>query len=223
LLSLEENSPLQKVIDNNLVPKFIANLARDDFPQIQFESAWCITNIACGEHKFAQNLLDHGAIEALIKLLAAQNIEVIEQAIWALGNLAGDNVNIRNLIIQRGAVEPIAAIVSACPAGTSFCRNSAWALTNLCRGRPVPAFYLIKNAIIAMAKVLIENSKVEIISDICWAFSYVTDEGKDGFKTIIESNVVGRIIQLLEHQNLSISVPCLRTIGNLLTGSDEET
>jgi hypothetical protein len=49
----------------------------------------------------------------------------------------------------------------------------------------VPAFYLIKNAIIAMAKVLIENSKVEIISDICWAFSYVTDEGKDGFKTII--------------------------------------
>jgi hypothetical protein len=205
LLSLEENSPLQKVIDNNLVPKFIANLARDDFPQIQFESAWCITNIACGEHKFAQNLLDHGAIEALIKLLAAQNIEVIEQAIWALGNLAGDNVNIRNLIIQRGAVEPIAAIVSACPAGTSFCRNSAWALTNLCRGRPVPAFYLIKNAIIAMAKVLIENSKV------------------DGFKTIIESNVVGRIIQLLEHQNLSISVPCLRTIGNLLTGSDEET
>ena len=27
-----ENAPLQKVIDNNLVPKFIANLSRDDFP-----------------------------------------------------------------------------------------------------------------------------------------------------------------------------------------------
>ena len=32
LLSFEENAPLQKVIDNNLVPKFIANLNRDDFP-----------------------------------------------------------------------------------------------------------------------------------------------------------------------------------------------
>ena len=53
LLSFEENAPLQKVIDNNLVPKFIANLSRDDFPQIQFESAWCLTNIACGEHKYA--------------------------------------------------------------------------------------------------------------------------------------------------------------------------
>lgn len=143
--------------------------------------------------------MDHGAIEALVKLLGTKNIEVVEQAIWALGNLAGDNVNIRNLIIQRGAVEPISSIVMACPPGTSFCRNAAWALTNLCRGRPGPPFYQIKNAIVALSKVLIENSKIEIISDICWAFSYVTDEGKDGFKTIIESQVVGRIIQLLEH------------------------
>ena len=111
----------------------------------------------------------------------------------------------------------------ATPPGSSFCRNSAWALTNLCRGRPGPPFFQIRNAVVALAKVLIENSKVEIISDICWAFSYITDEGKEGFKTIIASNVVGRIIQLLEHPNLSISVPCLRTIGNLLTGSDEET
>lgn len=66
---------------------------------------------------------------------------MIEQAIWALGNLAGDNVNIRNLIIQRGAVEPISAIVMATPPGSSFCRNSAWALTNLCRGRPGPPFF----------------------------------------------------------------------------------
>lgn len=53
LLSLENDSPLQKVIDNNLVPHLIRNLNRDDFPQLQFESAWCITNIACGEHKYA--------------------------------------------------------------------------------------------------------------------------------------------------------------------------
>lgn len=78
LLTMEENSPLQKVIDNNIVPKLIANLSRDDFPQLQFESAWCITNIACGEHKYAQNLLDRGAIEALIKLMGSKNLEVIE-------------------------------------------------------------------------------------------------------------------------------------------------
>ena len=32
-----------------------------------------------------------------------------------------------------------------------------------------------------------------------------------------------RIIQLLEHSNLAISISCLRTVGNILTGNDEET
>lgn len=44
----------------------------------------------------------------MIKLLSSNNLEVIEQSTWALGNLAGDNVNIRNIIIARGAVDPIA-------------------------------------------------------------------------------------------------------------------
>jgi hypothetical protein len=34
---------------------------------------------------------------------------------------------------------------------------------------------------VALSKVLIENNNKEIISDICWAFSYITDEGKEGF------------------------------------------
>jgi len=157
LLTMEENSPLQRVIDNNLVPKLLALLTREDFPQLQFEAAWCITNIACGEHKYSQNLLDHGAIEALIKLLGSKSLEVVEQAVWALGNLAGDNVNIRNIIIARGAVEPISQLMMATPPGTSFCRNVSWTLANLCRGRPVPPFYEIKLALIALAKVLIEN------------------------------------------------------------------
>lgn len=119
---------------------------------------------------------------------------MIEQSIWALGNLAGDNVNIRNLIISRGAVDPISKIVFAAPAGSSFCRNSSWTLTNLCRGRPGPPFHQIINAVTVLAKVLIENDRTEIISDICWAFSYITDEGKEGFQTIIDSGVAGRLV-----------------------------
>ena len=223
LLSLEEDSPLQKVVDNNFIPKLILNLARDDFPQLQFESAWCITNIACGEGKFAQTLIDNNAVVPLVKLLGHKALEVVEQAIWALGNLAGDNVEIRDMIIASGAVDPIAEITVAAPPGTSFTRNSSWTLSNFCRGRPGPKFDLIKNAIIALAKVLKENDRLEIIADICWSFSYITDEGKAGFKTIVDTGVVPRLVQLLDHQSLSIVVPCLRTIGNLLTGNEIET
>ncbi|MFO0118047.1 MAG: hypothetical protein ACK521_10705 [bacterium] len=107
--------------------------------------------------------------------MAHPKIEVVEQAIWALGNLAGDNTTFRDLLIARGAVDPIAHIVAAAPPGTSFCRNSSWALSNLCRGRPGPPFYKIRNAILALAKVLSENDRIDIITDICWALSYITD------------------------------------------------
>jgi importin subunit alpha-2 len=109
------------------------------------------------------------------------------------------------------------------PPGSSICRNVSWCLTNLCRGNPVPPFIKIKPAVIALAKVLIENTKKEILSDVVWAFSYTTDAGKESFKTIIDTGMLPKLIILMETDDLSVSVPALRTIGNILTGTDEET
>ena len=72
-------------------------------------------------------------------------------------------------------------------------------------------------------RVLNENNTDEILTDICWALSYVSDGGNERVSAIINSGVVPRLVQLLEHQHIAIAVACLRTIGNTLTGSDEET
>lgn len=39
---------VQAIIDNELVPGLVQYMARDDFPQLKLESAWIITNLACG-------------------------------------------------------------------------------------------------------------------------------------------------------------------------------
>jgi importin subunit alpha-6/7 len=56
-------------------------------------------------------------------------------------------------------------------------KNASWALSNLCRGRPTPEFSLIKKAIIYLAKILVENDREDILFDVCWSFSYITDKG----------------------------------------------
>jgi Armadillo/beta-catenin-like repeat len=56
-------------------------------------------------------LLGKGTIDAFVQLLASPHVEVIEQSIWGLGNLAGDGPKIRDLVIGAGAVEPIAALL----------------------------------------------------------------------------------------------------------------
>ena len=36
--------------------------------------------------------------------------------------------------------------------------------------------------------------------------------------SLLESGVIPRIIQLMTHEKSSIAVPCLRMVGNILTG-----
>ena len=46
-----------------------------------------------------------------MQLLNSPHIEVVEQAIWGLGNIAGDSHKIRDLVLEEGAIRPIADIL----------------------------------------------------------------------------------------------------------------
>ncbi len=100
-------------------------------------------------------------------------------------------------------------------------RNASWTLSNLCRGKPAPEFPLIARAVTSLAKVLVENDVEDILIDVCWAFSYLSDGGEERIQHIISTGVVPRLVQLLYHTNVAISVPSLRCIGNIVTGDDE--
>ncbi len=203
-----------------MVPKFIALLSRDDLPKLQFEAAWCLTNVASGTYEHVQVLIQKGTVDQLIKLLRSPHIEVIEQAIWGIGNIAGDGPRIRDIVIAAGAVNPIADLLDQVTTGQSFTRNASWTLSNFCRGRPAPDIEKVKRCLPTLARVLMENDQEDIIGDICWAMSYFSDNGKTAIPLILACGILPRIVQLLEHPTLAIAVSCLRTIGNVLTGDD---
>lgn len=159
----------------------------------------------------------------MIDLLNSSHVEVIEQAIWGLGNIAGDSFKVRDLVINSGAINPVSDILDRAIPGSSFVRNASWTLSNLCRGRPPPDFLKVQRAIPSLAKVLIENDVDDILIDVCWAMSYLSDGGEERIPVILATNVLPRLVQLLMHENIAISVPCLRTIGNLVTGDDNQT
>lgn len=79
-------------------------------------------------------------------------------------------------------------------------RNASWALSNLCRGRPQPDYNLVKGAIPTLIKVLVENDKEDIITDVCWALSYLSDGAKERVNDLLEKNLLTKIIKLLEHE-----------------------
>jgi hypothetical protein len=63
---------------------------------VQVEALWALTNIAAGTTEHTHVLLRHNPVPALVRLLDSSNQEVLEQALWVIGNIAGE-------VSRRGA------------------------------------------------------------------------------------------------------------------------
>lgn len=159
------------------------------------------------------------------------------QAVWALGNVAGDSPKCRDLVLSNGALMPLLAQLTD-NAKLSMLRNATWTLSNFCRGKPQPPFEQVyflalnrtrgfissvlncvqygklfcyrdglsnsvlvfclqsKPALPALER-LIHSNDEEVLTDACWALSYLSDGTNDKIQAVIEAGVCRRLVELL--------------------------
>lgn len=81
-------------------------------PDLQFEGAWALTNIAGGTSDQTLAVVEAGAIPKLVNLLRSALNYVADESVWALGNIAGDGAITRDEVLKHNTVEVLLEILT---------------------------------------------------------------------------------------------------------------
>eukprot|EP00026_Physarum_polycephalum_P009279 Phypoly_transcript_09397.p1 GENE.Phypoly_transcript_09397~~Phypoly_transcript_09397.p1 ORF type:complete len:458 (+),score=83.23 Phypoly_transcript_09397:32-1405(+) len=220
ILSNEQAPPTDQVIKAGAIPFFVKLLKDEDW-EIQFEATWALTNVVSGTSAHTRAVLETGAVPVLIELLNSEHIEVCEQAVWTLGNIAGDSVKCRDFVLDKGALPAVLKLFDH-TFKIPLYKNAVWTLSNLVRGKPQVPLTVVAPALPILAS-LLDLGNLDVLTDACWALSYISDGPPDRIHAVLEAGVARRLVDLLDHSDENVQTAALRNVGNIATGDDLQT
>ncbi|KAG9327560.1 hypothetical protein KVV02_003805 [Mortierella alpina] len=234
-LSLQDVLPrIDNVLALDAIHFFISFLNMSDCPDLQYETAWVVTNIAAGSTAQTEKLVEAGILTPLIhNLRESRCVHVQTQTIWALGNISGDGPPYRDLILRSGALEIILQLIEMCDNPNMqkdqkymILRIAVWCVSNLCRGsgRCAPEWLQVTPAF-PMLRHLMYIDDTEILADTCWAMCRILNgTHKMNLETVkIDHELCARFVTLLNEPHPTIQVPSLRSLINIASGPEHHT
>eukprot|EP01084_Bolivina_argentea_P138997 244574_1 len=221
----DPNPPIQTVIDIGVIPKLIPFLQHDKNidEKLQFESTWIITNICSGTEEQTQHIINIGAVPLLINLLKSTSYCIQEQAVWALGNIAANNVSAKHLVLNNDILPHFVFIcknylkLQNHKQGICTLRNIPWVLCNLSRDRPRWEYI---EQMIECLFYLLQTDDYEVLYQcgcLCNKLtSFISGDNDMLITTIKNMGLIQVFVDLLDNESSKVQHCMLVIINNLL-------
>ncbi|KAH6797717.1 importin alpha isoform 9 [Perilla frutescens var. hirtella] len=223
LLSKSEYPPVEAALKAGAMPTLVQCLSFGSPDEQLLEAAWCLTNIAAGKPEETKALLP--ALPLLIAHVGENSsLPVAEQCAWALGNVAGEGEELRDVLLSQGGLLPLARMML--PNKGSTVRTAAWALSNLIKGpqaRAATELIRIDGVLDAILRHLKKGDE-ELATEVAWVVVYLTALSNVATSMLAKSDLLQILVDRLASSNsLQLLIPVLRGLGNLVAGDSYVT
>jgi hypothetical protein len=200
-------------------------LDRDEEPKLQFEAAWALTNIASGTSEDTDIIIDCDALPILVRLLQSTDKELVDSAVWTLGNILGDSVKSRDQVLSYGVFPHLLNILKDFKTAKPLhIRTAAWATANIYKRQPRPALPLADMTIPVLMNVTMVSDN-ETVKEACWALSYISEGQSEFVDALLNHNILPTITTCITkwQKHSEILRPCVRLLGSIAAGTNTQT
>jgi hypothetical protein len=265
--SLTERLSASRVFTNLAAMNTATQNDNDSYYTRQPEG-WCHVLIASQVLPVVSESLKAFAVQVDASYMTqdAPLLQVCQQMLWAVGNVAGDSQVARDALRKAGVVPSLCTVLKRGMElkHTCICRNAAWALSNLTRGVTTSGWEFCGDSLLTpvlLASVLSSPEQQvsatvkstwwqTVANEACWILAFLTAREDQVVDYLIQPSnellwllpnkqfvVVAALAHRLDEaskavvsnstreltetqlQALRMTIPCLRSIGNIATAS----
>ncbi|XP_017076954.1 importin subunit alpha-like [Drosophila eugracilis] len=218
----ESTASIDLLIGHDMVPTFVGFLQKNEHPMLQFEAAWVLVNIASGTSDQTRCVIENNAVPHLAKLLQSGFIDLADQAVCALANIASDGAASRDIIIQHNVIENIMPLTNR-RSPITILRSIAWLMSNLCSHQnPPPPLDEVKTFVPVLSKLMLSHD-AQVLTEACCTLYCILERDHSMIQVLIDLGSVPHLAQLIQKFEPSIVTPALRIVGIIVAASDEQT
>ncbi|KAJ2720429.1 hypothetical protein GGI07_004616 [Coemansia sp. Benny D115] len=241
-LSIKLEQPSEElrrfVAEGNCIDLLIRFLETTDADE-KLQSLWCLTNIAALDSRLAQRVLP--AMPLLLTLLSGDSIELKNQAVWALGNLAAEGEDIREKLHANGVLPLLIGLVDTKDA--TLMQTTCFAISNMARK---PNSYFDELFALGLPEKVAQQlaafkDNAECVAELAWVYVYLAaSSNEQQISRILDTGAIDLLLQcatasiftepaIAENKsgqnsgacNSALLIPIVRTLGNIAAGGND--
>jgi Atypical Arm repeat/Armadillo/beta-catenin-like repeat len=229
-----KDPPIDKLLAHGLLPCVGSLIRTQKDAKILYEAIWCLINVSSSHvSSHVEAVFASGIVPVIANLIVHHNVGVTEQAIWFIANMAGENVEYRDIILKMTKVTNGLLYHLQYPSNVSIVSTAAWAVSNLFRGQPN---YLLQTDLAAccippLVGTLLSGvgrAKASELVDLTNALCCIVESSAEATNLVIEEGIVPVLVKSIQYyselpETAILLIPSIKILWLIASGTQQQT